>query len=139
MYLDRIPRELNQWADDNSKMADRDDWSVTVSAWCRIWPAFGPFGCDRFVSTTNRLLPEFCAIVQSPGILFVEDIFAQHLVHKTALTIVAWILFSILLWGRYKLGWRSQTAVRFTLAGFALLMLAYFGSKLVLELVLQRT
>ena len=72
------------------------------------------------------------------GIAFVEDIFAQHLVHKTVLTIIAWILFSILLWGRYQLGWRSQTAVRFTLAGFAMLMLAYFGSKMVLELVLQR-
>jgi ABC-type uncharacterized transport system permease subunit len=72
------------------------------------------------------------------GILFVDDFFAQHLVHKTVLTILAWVLFSILLWGRYQLGWRSQTAVRFTLAGFALLMLAYFGSKMVLELVLQR-
>jgi ABC-type uncharacterized transport system permease subunit len=72
------------------------------------------------------------------GIFFVDDIFAQHLVHKTVLAIFAWLLFSVLLWGRYQLGWRSQTAVRFTLAGFALLMLAYFGSKMVLELVLQR-
>ncbi len=72
------------------------------------------------------------------GFVFVEDIFAQHLVHKTVLTIVAWVLFSVLLWGHYQLGWRSQTAVRLTLAGFALLMLAFFGSKLVLELVLNR-
>ncbi|MFK8049309.1 MAG: inner membrane protein YpjD [Halioglobus sp.] len=72
------------------------------------------------------------------GFLFVDDFFAQSLVHKTVLAIVAWVLFSILLWGRYQLGWRSQTAVRFTLTGFALLMLAYFGSKMVLELVLQR-
>jgi ABC-type uncharacterized transport system permease subunit len=72
------------------------------------------------------------------GIVFVDDLFAQHLVHKTVLAIFAWLLFSILLWGRYQLGWRSQTAVRFTLTGFALLMLAYFGSKMVLELVLQR-
>jgi ABC-type uncharacterized transport system permease subunit len=71
------------------------------------------------------------------GIIFVEDIFAQQLVHKTVLTIIAWALFSTLLWGHHQLGWRSQTAVRLTLAGFALLMLAYFGSKLVLELVLS--
>jgi len=71
------------------------------------------------------------------GMLFLDDIFAQHLVHKTVLTILAWCLFSILLWGHSQRGWRSQTAVRLTLAGFALLMLAYFGSKLVLELVLQ--
>ena len=72
------------------------------------------------------------------GFVFVDDIFAQSLVHKTVLTIFAWLLFSVLLWGHYKLGWRSQTAVRFTLAGFAVLMLAFFGSKLVLELVLER-
>jgi ABC-type uncharacterized transport system permease subunit len=73
------------------------------------------------------------------GFVFIDDIFAQSLVHKTVLTIVAWALFSILLWGHYQLGWRAQTAVRFTLAGFVILMLAFFGSKLVLELVLQRT
>ena len=72
------------------------------------------------------------------GFIFVDDIFAQSLVHKTTLTLVAWVLFTVLLWGHYKLGWRSQTAVRLTLAGFAALMLAFFGSKLVLELVLQR-
>ncbi len=71
------------------------------------------------------------------GFIFIEDIFAQHLVHKTVLTILAWLLFSLLLWGHYQLGWRAQTAVRLTLAGFILLMLAFFGSKLVLELVLQ--
>ena len=72
------------------------------------------------------------------GFLFLDDIFAQHLVHKTVLTLIAWVIYSTLLWGRYQMGWRSQTAVRFTLGGFALLMLAFFGSKLVLELVLQR-
>jgi ABC-type uncharacterized transport system permease subunit len=72
------------------------------------------------------------------GFLFVDDIFAQSLVHKTTLTILAWGLFSVLLWGHHRLGWRSQTAVRLTLAGFAALMLAFFGSKLVLELVLHR-
>ncbi|WP_116365714.1 cytochrome C assembly family protein [Parahaliea mediterranea] len=72
------------------------------------------------------------------GFLFVEDLFAQHLVHKTVLSLVAWLTFSTLLWGHYQLGWRSQTAVRLTLAGFLSLMLAFFGSKLVLELILQR-
>jgi ABC-type uncharacterized transport system permease subunit len=72
------------------------------------------------------------------GFVFIDDIFAQSLVHKTVLTIIAWLLFSVLLWGHYQLGWRSQTAVRLTLAGFVLLMLAFFGSKLVLELILKR-
>jgi len=72
------------------------------------------------------------------GALFIDDIFAQSLVHKTVLTIAAWLLFATLLWGHYRLGWRSKTAVRLTLAGFALLMLAFFGSKLVLEVILQK-
>lgn len=72
------------------------------------------------------------------GFLFLDDIFAQHLVHKTVLSICAWLLFATLLWGRHYLGWRSQMAARFTLGGFIALMLAYAGSKLVLELILQR-
>lgn len=72
------------------------------------------------------------------GVIFMDDIFAQHLVHKTVLSIVAWLLFTVLLWGHYRMGWRSQTAVRLTVSGFTLLMLAFLGSKLVLELVLER-
>ncbi len=73
------------------------------------------------------------------GFLFLEDIFAQHLVHKTTLSVGAWLVFATLLWGRWQFGWRGRTAVRWTLWGGFFLMLAYFGSKLVLELVLQRT
>lgn len=72
------------------------------------------------------------------GFAFLEDIFAQHLVHKTVLSIVAWCVFAVLLWGRWRFGWRGRTAIRWTLGGFLALMLAYFGTKLVLELVLNR-
>mgnify|MGYP002149488769 CR=1 FL=1 len=72
------------------------------------------------------------------GLFFLDDIFAQHLVHKTVLSIAAWTVFGTLLWGRRRYGWRGRTAIRWTLTGFAVLGLAYFGSKLVLELVLQR-
>ncbi|KAB0498713.1 cytochrome C assembly family protein [Pseudomonas vancouverensis] len=71
------------------------------------------------------------------GWLFVENLFAQHLVHKTLLACLAWIVFSVLLWGRNHLGWRGHKAIRWTLAGFCLLMLAYFGSKLVREYILH--
>jgi len=69
------------------------------------------------------------------GFIFLEDLFAQHLVHKTALSIVAWLVFAILLVGRFTIGWRGRTAIRWTLSGFASLMLAYFGSKFVLEFI----
>ncbi|MEN8205844.1 MAG: cytochrome c biogenesis protein CcsA [Pseudomonadota bacterium] len=72
------------------------------------------------------------------GVLFLEDIFSQHLVHKTTLSIIAWIVFAILLWGRWRFGWRGRVAIRWTIGGFIFLMLAYFGSKFVLELVINR-
>jgi ABC-type uncharacterized transport system permease subunit len=72
------------------------------------------------------------------GMWFLDDIFAQHLAHKTVFSIAAWCIYALLLWGRHQLGWRGYTAIRWTLVGFALLMLAYFGSKLVLEIILQR-
>lgn len=72
------------------------------------------------------------------GMLFLKNMFAQHLAHKTILSITAWLVFAILLWGRWRYGWRGKTAIRWTLSGFASLLLAYFGSKLVLELILGR-
>lgn len=71
------------------------------------------------------------------GWMFFEDLFAQHLIHKTLLSCLAWVVFAILLWGRHQLGWRGHKAIRWTLAGFCLLMLAYFGSKLVREFILH--
>ena len=73
------------------------------------------------------------------GMMFINDIFAQHLVHKTLLSIMAWLVFGILLWGRRRYGWRGSLAVRLTLAGIVLLLLSYFGSKLVLESILGRS
>ncbi len=73
------------------------------------------------------------------GALFLHDIFAQHLVHKTILSIIAWGVFAILILGRHLQGWRGTTATKLTLAGFTALMLAYFGSKFVLEVLLQKS
>ena len=73
------------------------------------------------------------------GLVYVDDLFGQHLAHKTILSIVAWLVFATLLWGRWKRGWRGRVAVRMTLAGIALLLLSYFGSKLVLEVLLDRS
>jgi ABC-type uncharacterized transport system permease subunit len=72
------------------------------------------------------------------GVLFVENLFEQHLIHKTVLSFAAWFVFGALLFGRWRYGWRGRRAVRLTLAGMALLLLAYFGSRFVLELVLKR-
>lgn len=73
------------------------------------------------------------------GALFVDNLFAQHLVHKTVLSIAAWIVFGILLFGRWRWGWRGPRAVRLTLIGMFVLLLAFFGTKFVLEMVLHRS
>lgn len=70
------------------------------------------------------------------GFAFLENMFEQHLAHKTVLSIIAWFVFGTLLWGRYRFGWRGQKALIWTLSGFVVLMLAYFGSKVVIELIL---
>jgi ABC-type uncharacterized transport system permease subunit len=72
------------------------------------------------------------------GFAFLEDMFAQHLVHKTVLSCLGWLVFGGLLLGRFRHGWRGRTAIIWTLSGFVLLILAYFGSKAVLQLVLAR-
>jgi ABC-type uncharacterized transport system permease subunit len=73
------------------------------------------------------------------GMIYLEDMFAQHLVHKTILSLLAWLVFATLLWGRWRFGWRGATAIRWTLSGFFVLLLAYIGSKWVLEILLQRS
>ncbi len=73
------------------------------------------------------------------GITFIEDLFAQHLVHKTGLSIMALVLFGVLLLGRHFAGWRGKRAVYLYLASFIVLSLAYFGSRYILEEILGRS
>ena len=80
----------------------------------------------------------FLTLTLVSGVLFVEDLFAQHLAHKTILSIASWLVFGVLLFGRWRWGWRGGRAVRLTLIGMSVLLLAFFGSKFVLEMVLHR-
>ena len=72
------------------------------------------------------------------GFVFVTNLFTQHLIHKTVLSLIAWTIFGVLLIGRIRFGWRGRSAVGWTLSGFGVLALAYFGAKFVLEDVLGR-
>jgi ABC-type uncharacterized transport system permease subunit len=72
------------------------------------------------------------------GFFFIEDIFAQNLSRKVILSCLAWIILAILLFGRWRFGWRGRMARNWTIGGFVVLGLAYFGSKLVLENILGR-
>lgn len=72
------------------------------------------------------------------GLLFVDDLLAQHLAHKTVLTSLAWLIFGTLLWGRWRSGWRGRAALRWTICGYLVLFIGYFGSKFVLEQMLGK-
>lgn len=70
------------------------------------------------------------------GFVFVDDLSAQGLPHKMFFSVLAWVVFAVLLWGRHQLGWRGNTAIRGTLIGFGCLLLGFYGSKFVLEFIL---
>jgi ABC-type uncharacterized transport system permease subunit len=74
------------------------------------------------------------------GALFSEALFGQpfRFDHKTVFTLIAWLVFGALLVGRFARGWRGRLALSWTLSGFAMLFLAYAGSRFVLEVVLHR-
>ena len=74
------------------------------------------------------------------GLFFSEELFGKpfQLTHKNVFAIISWFIFGGLLAGHFVRGWRGRTAVYWTLAGFTALMLAYVGSKAVLELILKR-
>ena len=98
------------------------------------------------LETTERLLFGITAagvaglaVAITLGLTFVEDLFAQHLSHKSTLAILSLIVFGVLLLGRFIAGWRGARAVKLYLAGYILLCLAYFGSRIVLEQVLSRS
>ena len=80
----------------------------------------------------------FLTLSIASGFFFLEDIHGPGLVHHTVITFGAWLVFAVLMSGRHRLGWRGTLAARWTLAGFVLLAIGYFGSKLVLEVILQR-
>ena len=70
------------------------------------------------------------------GFLFYEDLFDQKLLHKVTLSIVAWGVYGILLWGRHSRGWRGIKAISWSLVGFSAILMGYIGSKIVLEFIL---
>ena len=74
------------------------------------------------------------------GMVFSEELFGKslQLTHKTVFALLSWAIYAALLGGRQVYGWRGRTAIRWTLSGFMALLLAYIGSKFVVEVVLGR-
>ena len=72
------------------------------------------------------------------GFYFLDNLFGSHVAHKTILSLFSWIIYSALLLGRWKYGWRGKTAVRWTITGFIVLALAFFGSKFIQEFITEK-
>jgi ABC-type uncharacterized transport system permease subunit len=107
-----------------------------LTAWTRILPPLESLETALFTALVAGF--SLLTLALFSGLLFLQDIFAQHLLHKTVLSLVAWSVFAVLLFGRLSLGWRGRQAVHWVLAGYGLLALSYFGSRFVLEFVLGR-
>ena len=82
----------------------------------------------------------FLTLTLATGIAFSEALFgrAMRFDHKTVFAVLSWLIFAWLLAGRWRYGWRGRTALRWTLSGFVMLLLAYVGSRFVLEVLLAR-
>jgi len=74
------------------------------------------------------------------GLVFSEEVFGRPVTftHKNVFSVLGWLTFGILLFGRWRYGWRGRPALYWILAGTALLVLGYLGSKFVLEVILRR-
>ena len=82
----------------------------------------------------------FLTLTLATGVVFSETLFGRALRsdHKTVFALLSWVIFGLLLAGRWRYGWRGRTALRWTLTGFVMLLLAYIGSRFVLEVLLRR-
>jgi len=80
------------------------------------------------------------SLALASGVLFSEQLFGRafQLTHKNVFAVASWLVFGALVVGRWRYGWRGRKALRWILAGTALLILAYLGSKFVLEVILKR-
>lgn len=115
------------------------DWRLRSGRLSAINQLFAP------LETTEKLLYGVAALGFTglllsvvTGVAFVDNLFAQHLAHKTFLSLIALALFGVLLAGRQFAGWRGRKAVFLYFAGFVFLCLAYFGSRIILEMMLGR-
>ncbi|MAL03604.1 MAG: hypothetical protein CL625_04950 [Arenimonas sp.] len=107
-----------------------------LGGWMRLLPPLTQMETLLFRSLVAGFV--LLSLTLLTGVLFVDDLFAQDLGHKTLLSILSWIVLAVLLFGRWRWGWRGPRAAKLTLVAMVLLLLAFFGSKFVYELVLHR-
>ncbi|MEF8794487.1 cytochrome C assembly family protein [Thiohalorhabdus sp.] len=100
----------------------------------RILPALQPM--EDLLFHLLRVGFGMLTLVILTGVVFSEQLLGRPLSfdHKTVLSLIAWVVFGLLLWGHRRYGWRGRAAVRWTLSGYGILLLAYFGVRIIMEL-----
>ena len=100
----------------------------------RVLPAMQPM--EDLLFHLIRVGFGLLTLVILTGVVFSEQLLGRPLTfdHKTVLSLIAWVVFALLLWGHRRFGWRGRAAVRWTLSGYGILLLAYFGVRIILEL-----
>jgi ABC-type uncharacterized transport system permease subunit len=80
------------------------------------------------------------SLALASGVLFSEELFGRafQFTHKNVFAVASWVVFGMLVVGRWRYGWRGRKALRWILTGTLLLILAYLGTKFVVEVVLGR-
>lgn len=77
----------------------------------------------------------FLSFALISGVFFVENMFEQQLIHKTFFAILAWFVYGLFLFGHSRYGWRGQTAARYTIWAYFLLILSYIGTSIILQFI----
>ncbi|MFT2091255.1 inner membrane protein YpjD [Paraglaciecola sp. 2405UD69-4] len=71
------------------------------------------------------------------GFMFLDDMFAKEQAHKTLLSLLAWVIYSIIVIGHWIYGWRGRIMIFSNILAAVLLTLGYFGSRFVREVILN--
>ena len=80
----------------------------------------------------------FCLFASEvTGFIFLENFFSKEQAHKTVLSLISLALYSLILWGHFKQGWRGNKVLTLTVIATSLLTLSYFGSRFVKEFLLS--
>jgi ABC-type uncharacterized transport system permease subunit len=95
---------------------------------------------ERFLFRLIGVAFVLLTLTIASGAFFSEELFRQpfRFNHKVVFSLLAWSIFAGLLFGRKRYGWRGKIALRWIVAGSAMLVVAYVGSKFVLEVLLAR-
>ncbi|MES2663379.1 MAG: cytochrome c biogenesis protein CcsA, partial [Pseudomonadota bacterium] len=100
------------------------------------WPSLQTMEKILFESLLIGTLILTLAVVS--GFWFLSDMLEQHVAHKVVFTLITWIVLMVLIWGRRRYGWRGPRVINAILIGVGFLVVGFFGSKVVLELILHR-